>query len=75
MTHNRFGGRAVVMATELHFTESATGRKAGQQGCGGLEPDQRLARVNRSSTALVGSVLVGTSHASAGMNPKTVSDS
>ncbi len=43
---------------------------ADQPGCGGLEPDQRLARDIGSSTALVGAVLVATSHAPAGVNPK-----
>jgi len=37
-----------------------------QPGCGGLESDQPLVKDNRSSTALVGAVLVASSHASAG---------
>lgn len=44
--------------------------EAGQLGCGGLEPNQRLANNQRSSTALIGTVLVAASHAPAGMNPQ-----
>ncbi len=43
---------------------------ADQPGCGGLEPDLRLANDQRSSTALFGPALVAASHAPAGMNPK-----
>jgi len=41
-----------------------------QPGCGGLEPDQRLAKDIRSSTALLCTVLVAISHASAGASPE-----
>jgi hypothetical protein len=39
-------------------------------GCGGLEPDHRLAKDIRSSTAILCTVLVAISHASAGASPE-----
>jgi len=41
-----------------------------QPGCGGLEPDQRLAKDHRLSTSLQCTVLVAISHASAGTSPE-----